>query len=357
MQGLGVRPIANFYESQHYTSHHYRCVRRTPITSAIRFSEQQPNLRTQLLSYFEQVTFERAGVLKGDYALLPGAEVLVCRDGTLIKPNVACENRWADAALDKVYRSDDFVAIGTEVTNKWDNLPVFKDVAILSDAHRTNYYHFSLETLPRLRFFAARYDSFIIPAFYLLKPFVADLLRRTAGSRTLIPQTDVIRVIDPFLAYDSMSDESIYWLRKACDLRVMPGNRRVYIRRSSRGGRPIKGEGICEDAPFRRFLADHRFEIVDFGDGEQTVQEQLKKLDGCSVVVAAHGAALTNLAYLDPPVTVIEIFGPYTTRPMYVHICATLGLSYYGIGSAACDEANGIIVDCDELRYVMARLC
>jgi capsular polysaccharide biosynthesis protein len=269
---------------------------------------------------------------------------------------VSCENRWANAVLDNVYHSADFVTIRCEIRDNWDSWPVFTDVAILSDAHRTNYYHFSLEMLPRLRFLGARYDRVIVPAFYLLKPFVADLLGRTTGDRTLIPQTGVIRVIDPFLAYDTMSDDSIYWLRKACNLRGGRGHRRVYIRRSSRRARTAKGGGVCEDAPFRRFLQEYGFEVLDFGDGEQTVQEQVMKLNGCSVVVAAHGAGLTNLVYLDPPLTVIEIFGRYTIRSMYVHICATLGFSYYGIGSVDYDEANDIIVNCDEIRDVMTQI-
>jgi len=41
---------------------------------------------------------------------------------------------------------------------------------------------------------------------------------------------------------------------------------------------------------------------------------------------------------------------------MYVHICATLGLNYYGIGSVDCDEANDIIVNCDEMRDVMTQI-
>lgn len=355
MQGLSARPIANFYESQHYTPHNHRCVRRNPIPPNIRISEHQPYLRAELLSYFERVSFERAGVLTGEYALFVGAEALMCKDGTLLKPNVACENRWANAALDDLYHSAEFVKLGCEIMEGWNSWPVFRNVAILSDAHRTNYYHFSLETLPRLRFFPARYDKVIVPSFYFLKPVIADLFRRTAGNRIVIPQTGVIRVIDPFMAYDNISDESIYWLRVAGNLQVSRGRRRVYIRRSG-GKRTAKGGGICEDASFLQFLKDYRFEVLDFGDGEQTVQEQVMKLDGCSVVIAAHGAALTNLVYLDPPLTVIEIFGRYTIRSMYVHISATLGLSYYGIGSVECDEANDIIVNCDEIRDVMTQI-
>jgi len=153
-----------------------------------------------------------------------------------------------------------------------------------------------------------------------------------------------------------MLHESIHWLREASNLRVRPGDRRVYIRRSGRsirGARAVKGGGISEDAAFCQFLTEYGFEVLEFGDGEQTVHEQVMKLDGCSVIIAAHGAALANLVYLDPPVTVIEIFGPYTTRSMYIHICATLGLSYYGTSSVQCDESNDIIVNCDEIRHVM----
>jgi capsular polysaccharide biosynthesis protein len=193
---------------------------------------------------------------------------------------------------------------------------------------------------------AERYPRFMLPSPYLSKPAIADLLRRTMGQRRLIPQTGAVKVVDPFLAHDLMSDDSICWLRANSHLHVGRGDRRVYIRRSAQTARSVRSGGISETAAFRRFLADYGFEILEFGDGELTAQEQVMKLDGCSIIISAHGAALTNLVYLDPPTTVIEIFGPYTSRPMYMHICATLGLNYYGVVSFECDAANDIIVDC-----------
>ena len=93
--------------------------------------------------------------------------------------------------------------------------------------------------------------------------------------------------------------------------------------------------------------------------GRLTVREQIDTFAAAQVVVAPHGAALTNLAFASPGVRVLELFAPDYLNPGYWSIVSNLPDTRYryllgrgadpGPGSPMNDVMADITVDLRQL--------
>lgn len=90
---------------------------------------------------------------------------------------------------------------------------------------------------------------------------------------------------------------------------------------------PRRGKRIIEnEAEVRALLIEFGFEIIE--DINRTVEEQITLYQSASVIIAPHGAGLTNLLWCNPGTQVIELFyGGYQKAGFY-YICQVLGLNY-----------------------------
>jgi Glycosyltransferase 61 len=96
--------------------------------------------------------------------------------------------------------------------------------------------------------------------------------------------------------------------------------KRLYISRKHR--RKVKNEAeICAV-----LTQEFGFEIV--ADVDRTVDEQIALFRQAEIVVAPHGAGLTNLIWCDPGTQVIELFYQGYTPRYYNYLCQILGLKY-----------------------------
>jgi hypothetical protein len=208
-----------------------------------------------------------------------------------------------------------------------------------------------MELVPRLRHFIGHgCGPCIIPHTCIRMTFQRDLLGRIMRGRPALPLENPIRVFDPILIQDRISAEGIYWLRRVTGLSAQAGRRRVYIRRASRGTRSTGRGGLSETPAFLMLLRDFGFETIDFGEGERSVAEQVAMLDGAGLILAPHGAALTNLAYVSPQVQVIEAIGKSTQGGEILHIASAVRFEYHGLYSRFADTMGDIALDADELR-------
>ena len=236
-------------------------------------------------------------------------------------------------------------------------MPVVVDPPVLCDPYRKNYFHFSLEMMPRGRYFADDGKAAVIMSPDSLQlPFQRELTARCLTGRRVLPLQGGLRVRDPILAHDGMSEEGVRWLREVSGISARPGGRRVYVRRNARVTRPTTGGGLAETDEFQALLRDFGFETVEFGVGEHGVAAQVAMLEGAGLILSAHSAALTNLAYLQPELNVIEIMGPRTQSALFMHVAAMLGFRYHGIFSSAYDARHDLIVDLDQLRDALRAL-
>jgi capsular polysaccharide biosynthesis protein len=70
-------------------------------------------------------------------------------------------------------------------------------------------------------------------------------------------------------------------------------------------------------------------------------REQVGALAGAEVVLAPHGAGLSNLVFARPDAKVIELFSPRYVNPCYWKLACTLRLPYaYLIGSGERPSEN-----------------
>jgi capsular polysaccharide biosynthesis protein len=319
-------------------------------------SDRFPAMRDLLLGEYRRPTVERLGILHGDYVLLGNGTVLVDPEGSL---TVTCSELGASVAAG-ICETPDLKRCISNVVSSMDSLILLPNCVILTDPWADNYFHFSLSVLPRLRHFESVGPiQPVMPPSHRSRPFQLDLLERTLRGVSPWPISASVRVRDPILAHDGdqVCRAGARWLSPATGIAARPGRRRVYVRRSAGGTRLMPGGAISESPGFLALLRDFGFETIEFGSGQHSVAAQVAMLEGAGVVLAAHGASQTNLAYLRPDLLVIEVFGALQLNACFMRMCAWLGFDYHGILSAAYDEAWNIIVDPDELRDVLrARL-
>jgi capsular polysaccharide biosynthesis protein len=295
------------------------------------------------------MTFERRGVLEGEYALICDGNLLVARDGTIIRAASAWEEPFSTRNIDELRATTEFTTAIHNILLAWDRTPLVESPAILSGILLENYFHFSLEITPRLRHVpAATREKVVIGDRALRLPFQTSLLARAGAGCTFIRAPEVLRVRDPVVSHDALSEDGVRWLRRF-GLRAKRGDRRLYIRRGSRSGRTQAGGGLEETPEILELLKAFDFEIVDFGHGD-TVEAQAAKLDGVGFILATHGAALTNLAYVEEGVCVLEIIGANSPRAVYMHLSDILKLNYRAILTDSFSESGDILLDAATLR-------
>ena len=343
-----------FYEMVDYSPVSDRKVRRNLNRERLHISEQSKPGYDLVLEYFNCLSHERIGVLHGEYIF--AGHVLIRRNGTCIKANMAWEQHVASRKIAEAYKSEEFQSYKKIAISQWDNIQLVDGPPLISNPWSNNYFHWTCETMTTLRFI--REDLVKTPPLflreYLLHSFQTDVLALVIRGNVLVLD-GFVKVKDPMLFYEFMSEEGVHWLRDRANITAPRGKRRVYLRRDNATSttRVTKGGGISETEEFLAFLKEFDFEIVDFSTRHFSVEEQIALLSSASVILSPHGASLTNLVYLNPPLSVIEIMGTRTAWAMYLHIASMLGFEYYGVFSEAYDEQGNIIVDIDELSSAM----
>lgn len=209
--------------------------------------------------------------------------------------------------------------------NPWPARPEVVDgtVAVLS-ARGTghNFYHFVTDELPRI--------GLLREAFGGVRPDAWVLDRHTGYQRQLLGMLGIEpdrvltpgpgfhlqakRLLVPSLPNAVMDGppESQRWLRENLPAKETTGlPERIYV---TRGTTPNTRRMVHEDA-VRAALEQRGFACVD--PGSLSVQEQIDHFAAARVIVAPHGAALTNLAFCRDGVRVLELFAPGYTVHCY----------------------------------------
>ncbi len=251
----------------------------------------------------------------------PGRFVLELADGRLVGRHVAVVSR--DGVLD----GETSHYFGVE---DWRQHPVFWQVrppapeivdgtvaALSARATGDNYYHFIIDALPRLGMLEEAHPG--------LRPDVWVVDRRTRYQRELLalagfdPAELGGRVVEPdrHLALQAkrllvpslpnagtlVTPATTRWLQDRLPARAVAGRpERLYV---TRGTAP-NTRRVVQDAEIRSRLERRGFVAID--PGSLSVQEQIDHFAAARVVVAPHGAALTNLTFCRPGVRVLELF-------------------------------------------------
>ena len=312
---------------------------------------QTEALKCRLLSESDRVTFDRVGILRGDFVPLDDGLMLIDREGSYLMVNFPAEPHVGYVPYAKANRRDVW-DYAQSVRDVWDQIPVVENAAIFGHAYFENYYHFCLEFLQKFRLIEPfNVTSIAMPSKIYEGGVYRELIERALGRRFVLPTNQPMRLRNPVLVEAHQSDEALRWLRNLIGETIWPQGNRYYIRRA-----PLKsraGNNIYEDPVFLNFLHRHDFKIVDFGNGELPVRDQINKLEGASIVLAVHGAGLTNIAYLNAPVRIIEVFSRSVVSQSFMQISAALGFDHHAIICEQIDGEGNIVVDCDLLEHLV----
>lgn len=102
-----------------------------------------------------------------------------------------------------------------------------------------------------------------------------------------------------------------------------PVGSKIYV---SRAGR----RQCTNENQLRTLLEKHGFLYLE--DRPRTVREQIGIFRGAKIVIAPHGAALTNLLWCEPKTKVIELFNPNYCPKYYENLAVFGGLEYHSLG-------------------------
>ncbi len=191
-----------------------------------------------------------------------------------------------------------------------------EEAALITLEHNANYCHFLFEGLPRLRILERCGIGREVPVYAnARKAFQRELLplfgvppeRLIAASEH--PLLQAKRLWAPtYPGYQGkFTREAIDYLRTTVlekleaesPLRI--GSRKIYISR-----RDATSRRILNEAEIEARLSALGFECLCLG--ELPVLEQLRAFAEARVVVAAHGASLTNIAFSSAGTSMVEIF-------------------------------------------------
>jgi capsular polysaccharide biosynthesis protein len=195
-----------------------------------------------------------------------------------------------------------------------------------------NYYHFLYDAIARFGVFEQsmadeRVDAVVVP-------------HRTRYQRELLDLAGVPgRLIEPRPGHTVCADRLLVpsnpnwalqappamvdWLRERLPPKEPPDEpQRLYLTR----GRAPQTRRYVEEEELLPELAHRGFVRLD--PGELTVQQQIDTFHAAEVIVAPHGAGLTNVTFSPPSVRVLEMFpASYVHRGLWA-ICQALGADY-----------------------------
>jgi hypothetical protein len=180
-----------------------------------------------------------------------------------------------------------------------------------------NYYHWMMDLMPRLRLFQMaglsfdEIDHFFVNSTKL--PFQRETLKLAGIPASKIVETETVEYFSCDELYvPSMPNRIGFPRRWMTDYleSIVPKNAsatpdKIYIDR-----RDSKVRVMLNNDVFAKFLEDLGFKLLV--PSEQTFQETVSWFRGAKMIVAIHGAALTDLAFCAPGTHVLEIC-PYNS--------------------------------------------
>ncbi len=232
------------------------------------------------------------------------------------------------------------------------NLPSPRSVpgrlAVLDVSHGGNYFHFLFDCLPRLGllppdnqidFYYVRHrKSFQRQYLQLLGVDPAKVI--DAEQHPLIKAECLCLPSLPGIS-GNPSLASFNFLRRLKSESISePGaegsEQRIYISRRDAGSRLFPNESEIQTV-----LSNHNFRIVELG--RMSVAEQIALFSQASVVVAPHGAGLSNLVFSPPGTRVLEMLSADYFNVCYWALCQLCGHQHSRITAPPAKRFNQLL--------------
>ena len=210
-------------------------------------------------------------------------------------------------------------------------------VAVLSAPSGRGYYHWMFDVLPRIQLLLqAGYEFNAIDKFLInnyISRFHIETLNMIGIPRNKIiesqlnPHLQADTLIVPSLVGDtgSVPGYACDFLRNQFLPKISKNNNhseRIYVNRGQVGHRRVLNEPEIVNV-----LKHYGFESVALETLSLT--EQIALMASAKVVIAPHGAGLTNIVFCDPGTKIIEFLYPASVNVMYWTISEEMKFDYY----------------------------
>lgn len=208
------------------------------------------------------------------------------------------------------------------------------------------FFHWMMEALPRMAVlgqYADLIDGLFVPS--PLKEFHKESLRLLGiGADKLIPidvqshfQPEHLFVPKAFAMYNPPRwlrtwYTSVYLPHAQANAASVPPVRRLYVSRNDAPGRLVENE-----AAVLRDLAPLGFVAVRLSAHSMAAQARL--FHEAEVIVAPHGAGLSNLVFCKPGTHVVEILPPRWMAPCFMALATAAGCDYRHVVAETIDSA------------------
>jgi hypothetical protein len=185
---------------------------------------------------------------------------------------------------------------------------------VLGTLGADNYYHWMLDIMPRLSLIRQHEELQCIPLIVpkQLKKFQKETLQMAGFSSDRIIEFDgsFCQVEKLYYLsslgdtgnpspYDVLSLRELFLDKPSCN--QPPSSEYIYITR-----RDAKYRRVLEEHKIIEYLQSTGFEVVCLSD--LSFAEQIQKFNRAKIIIAPHGAALTNMVFAPENVQIIELF-------------------------------------------------
>lgn len=240
-------------------------------------------------------------------------------------------------------------------------------VAVLS-TEGAGYFHWIVGNLPRLHLIIkaeidpASIDHIIIDHGGF--PFQEETLEMFGVGREKIMEADTQFYIEA----DEIIVPSLAWHKHHMPKWACVFLRDIFLPQKNTVAKKTRLFISREDAVERRisnhaevagFLKERGFEEIV--PGGMTITEQVRAFKSAEVIVAPHGAGLTNIVFSDPGTKVIELFSPHYVEKCFWILSTQVGAQYsFMLGSNTpprkrLGKQEDIVVDVEKLSALLER--
>jgi hypothetical protein len=248
-------------------------------------------------------------------------------------------------------------------------VPAASCVAICHDQWSVeNYYHWLVDTLPRLIILRQSHPDILLLLPQPLPPKqMPDYIQRSAevfGFTRYLPLTirQVLQadcVVLPELTAPSLNQnpELVQQVRAELVAALSPSpalaTRKVYAARVAKGVRSLVNEPEVD-----ALLQEFGFEKVYFE--QLSFLEQISLMRETTVFLGVHGAGMTNMLFLQDGAKVIELLNEGYGDLCYFRLASCLGLPYYFIPCVGANQElanqSDILIDTRFLRQIIKQV-
>ncbi|MFP4007427.1 MAG: glycosyltransferase family 61 protein [Spirulinaceae cyanobacterium] len=259
------------------------------------------------------------------------------------------------------------------IFEKWKLPPVYfleGKVASLTSTKGEIYFHWMFDLLPKLELLKLGGVELETIDYFVVNSIQSEFQKKSLKSLG-IPAEKIIESN----RYPHIKAEKLF----APSLPSLPGNpprwvcqflRQGFLKEAQNNVQPLERLYLSrKTARYRKVLNEDKVWEILKNLGFKTVELEGLSIEGqaaifnqAKIIIAPHGAGLTNLVFCAPGTKVIEIYSPNYVNVCYYSLCQELGLDYYYLLGEGKQPPEGIDphivgddiqVNLDKLKHII----